>query len=153
MDMFTSALQADKEGGLTDWIIEYLHQSGDNDKLANDLLRQGKYHTGFINYPIDKLEKLLGPNKSFDYYEDPESYEHRVLSMVDSIANGWKPAPLIASRIWSDHFELHDGAHRAEALRRSGVGSYPTVFYFEDETSLNDFIVSFSAMKSSEIFQ
>jgi hypothetical protein len=151
MDIYTSALQADSEGNLTDWIIDYLHQSGDNEKLASDLLRQGKFHTGFIDYPIDQLEKLLGPNKSFDYYEEPVNYEQRVLSMVESIANGWKPAPLIASRIWSDHFELHDGAHRAEALRRSGYTSYPTVFYFEDQKSLDNFIVSFSAARSSRL--
>lgn len=151
--MFTSALKADKDGALDDWIIDYLHESGDNDKLAADLVRQGKFHTGLIEYPLDALEKLLGPNRSFDYYEDPASYEGRVGSMVESIANGWRPAPLIASKIWSTHFELHDGAHRAEALRRSGVLSYPTVFYFENETSLNDFIVSFSAMKSSELFK
>lgn len=142
MDLFTSALNADKNGTLTDWVLDYLHQSGDNEKLADDLVRQGKYHTGLINYSIDQLDKLLGPDKSFDYYEDPETYEHRVLSMVESIANGWKPAPLIASRIWDEHFELHDGAHRAEALRRSGIPTYPTIFYFSDRASLNDFIDS-----------
>ncbi len=148
--MFNSALAADKNGQLTDWIIDYLHQSGDNDKLAEDLLRQGKFHTGFIDYPIDDLDKLLGPDKSFDYYEDPDTFEYRVNTMVESIKNGWKPAPLIASRIWSEHFELHDGAHRAEALRRSGILTYPTVFYFEDKKSLDDFFISYSALKSSK---
>ena len=150
--MFTSAVCADKENRLTDWVLDYLHQSGDNEKLATDLVRQGKFHTGLIDYPISELEKLLGPKKTFDYYEDPETYEYRVGSMVESIANGWKPAPLIASRIWSKHFELHDGAHRAEALRRSGISTYPTVFYFENEDSLSDFMVSFPARKSLQIF-
>ncbi|MES2631201.1 MAG: ParB/Srx family N-terminal domain-containing protein [Patescibacteria group bacterium] len=149
--MFNSALVADKEDRLNDWIIDYLHQSGDNDKLAKDLIRQGKFHTGLIDYPIDELDKLLGPDKSFDYYEDPTMFEHRVNTMVESIRNGWKPAPLVASKIWSEDFELHDGAHRAEALRRCGILTYPTVFYFEDEKSLDDFFLSISAMKSSKL--
>lgn len=142
--MLESARTADRDDALDDWVIDYLHRSGDNEKLAADLQRQGKYHTGLINYPVDKLDKLLGPDKSFDYYEEPENYEYRVASMIESLENGWQPAPLIASRIWSEHFELHDGAHRAEAFRRIGVRTYPTVFYFETEQERNDFLQSYT---------
>lgn len=142
--MFDAAMEADEQGWLTEWVIEYLRQSGDNAVLARDLLRQGTYHTGLVDFPIEKLERLLGPNRSFDYYEEPAKYEHRVEAMVENIKNGWKPAPLIASRIWSDHFELNDGAHRAEALRRCGIRTYPTVFFFEDKTQFDNFLVSAS---------
>lgn len=139
-DLFDAALFAEQEGKLTEWIVDYLHQGGHNAVLARDLLKRGKFHTGFIEYPIDQLEKLLGPNKSFTYYEEPRRFEERVNAMIDSLHQGWRPVPLIASRIWSRDFELHDGAHRAEALRRSGIKNYLTVFYFEDEHSRDEFL-------------
>jgi hypothetical protein len=60
--------------------------------------------------------------------------------MMESLKNGWKPAPFIASKIWADDFELHDGAHRAEAMRRLGIKEYPTVFFFKNDKQRKSFI-------------
>jgi hypothetical protein len=140
MDLFSTAIQADKDGTLAEWVQDYLRLSGDNDVLAADLLREATCNSGLINYPLDQLRKLLGPSESFDYPEDPSIYEQRVTSMMESLKNGWKPAPFIASKIWADDFELHDGAHRAEAMRRLGIKEYPTVFFFKNDKQRKSFI-------------
>lgn len=102
--------------------------------VAKDIFTQG-----LLISPLKHIKSILGPDDSFPYPEAASDFEGRVNSMVESIASGWKPAPFIVARIWGDTFELCDGNHRAEALRRSGVSTYPMIFYFETETALRDF--------------
>jgi len=138
-DLYDGAIQADKDGTLTEWMINYLQRSGRNKSLASGLKEDGRFHTGLIDYPIEKFKILMGPNHSFLYYEEPEKFNSRVESMVASLRIGWKPVPFIASDLWNDGLELNDGAHRAEALKRYGLKTYPTVFYFKDQLALSTF--------------
>ena len=62
--------------------------------------------------------------------------------MVESLINGWKPVPFIASDLWNDELELNDGAHGAEALKQFGTKTYTTVFYFKNRLALDDFLKS-----------
>lgn len=140
-DLYDAAIEADKNGHITAWMIEYLKESGRNAILAQGLLNDGKFHTPLINYPIDKLKILMGPDISFRYYEEPDQFEARIHAMIESLKQGWKPVPLIATKdLWNEGLELNDGAHRAEALKRFGINTYPTVFYFRDKASLSTFL-------------
>jgi len=144
---YKQAIAADKNDTLTEWLIEYLNDSdrGRNAPLASGLAEDGQFHTGLIDYPIDEFTILMGPDHSYRYYEDPVSYDARVQAMVESLEKGWKPVPFIASDIWNEGLELNDGAHRAEALKRFGIKTYPTVFYFKNQLALDDFLASTSA--------
>lgn len=142
-DLYDAAIEADKNGNITAWMIEYLKESGRNPTLAQGLLADGQFHTSLIDYPIDELKILMGPDTSFRYYEELNEYEARIEAMLDSLRQGWKPVPLIATKdLWNEGLELNDGAHRAEALKRFGVTTYPTVFYFKDKVALNSFLRS-----------
>ena len=114
--------------------------SGRNEILAGGLKADGKYHTGFIHYELSKLKLLLGTDKSFRYYEEPDKFHAKVDAMVKSIRDGWKPVPLIATDLWNDGLELNDGTHRAYALMQLGVKTYPTIFYFKNQEILNNFL-------------
>lgn len=139
---YEEAILADKNGTLTEWLIDYLNDNnrGRNIPLAGGLMEDGQYHTNLIDYTIDDFKILMGPDRSFRYYEEPESFNKRVNAMVESLKVGWKPVPFIASDIWNEELELNDGAHRAEALKRFGINTYPTVFYFKDQSALDSFI-------------
>jgi hypothetical protein len=84
----------------------------------------------------------MGPDRSFRYYEEPTSFNERVDKMVESLEKGWKPVPFIATDIWNEELELNDGSHRVAALKRFGVKTYPTVFYFKDQLALDNFLKS-----------
>ena len=140
-DLYDAAIKADTQDLLTEWMINYLRESGRNPILADGLEEDGQFHTKLINYPINKLKILRGPDDSYRYPEDPTQYEARVNAMIDSLKAGWKPVPFVATLdLWNEGLELNDGAHRAEALKRCGVTMYPTVFYFKDEGSLSEFL-------------
>ncbi len=141
-DLYDQAVHANANGTLTDWLINYLKESGRNEILADGLSTEGLYHTGLINYPIGKYEILMGPDRSFRYYEEPEKYNKRIIAMVESLQQGWKPVPLIATDIWNKGLELNDGTHRAAALLKTGHLSYPTVFYFKTQKAVDDFVRS-----------
>ncbi|MDB5162987.1 MAG: hypothetical protein JWN28_594 [Candidatus Saccharibacteria bacterium] len=141
---YKEAIQADKNDTLTEWLIDYLSdiERGRNIALAGGLAEDGQFHTNLINYPIEKFKILLGPDTSFLYFEEPNKFNTRVEAMVESLKNGWKPVPFIASDLWNEGLELNDGAHRAEALRRCGVKTYSTVFYFRNQKALDSFVES-----------
>jgi len=143
-DEYKQALLAEKNGTLTKWMVDYLKDKGRgrNVPLAEGLAAEGQFHTSLINYPIDDFYILMGPDHTFRYYEEPESFNTRVDAMVESLKMGWKPVPFIASDIWNDGLELNDGAHRAEALKRFGIKTYPAVFYFKDQAALDKFVES-----------
>ncbi|HEY8992443.1 MAG TPA: hypothetical protein VIM37_01175 [Candidatus Microsaccharimonas sp.] len=141
---YEEAILADKNGTLTEWLIDYLNDNnrGRNIPLAGGLAEDGQYHTTLIDYPIDDFKILMGPDRSFRYYEEPTSFNERVDKMVESLEKGWKPVPFIATDIWNEELELNDGSHRVAALKRFGVKTYPTVFYFKDQLALDNFLKS-----------
>lgn len=143
-ELYDEAIQADNEGRLTEWLAEYLRNSGRNAILADGLEEDGQYHTQLMNYPIHKLKILRGPDASYRYPEEPAQYESRVNAMIESLKQVWKPVPLIATQdLWNPGLELNDGAHRAEALKRFGIEAYPTVVYFKNQVSLDTFLKDF----------
>ena len=141
---YEAAILADENGALTDWMIDYLNDNnrGRNIPLASGLTEDGQFHTNLIYYPIEKFKVLMGPDRSFRYFEEPESFNTRVDAMVASLKNGWKPVPFIATDLWNDGLELSDGAHRVEAMKRFGIKIYPSVFYFKDQLALDSFLKS-----------
>lgn len=148
-ELYEAAIKADKENTLTEWLIAYLHESGRNKDLADGLAEDGQFHTSLIDYPIENLKILMGPSHSFRYYEEPEKFESRIEAMIDSLEQGWKPVPFIASKdLWNEGLELNDGAHRAEALQRFGVQTYPTVIYFKSQAALDEFTTSLAVLTS-----
>ena len=139
---YERAISAGKAGTIYDWTLEFLEGVGNNKSLARTLRQKGNFHFGPIDYPIDKFMPILGPDKTFKYYEDQDTIDKRVTAMEKSFNEGWKPAPLIVSDIWEDYLEVADGAHRFELLRRLGIKSYPTIFYFKDQSALDSFVKS-----------
>ena len=141
-DEYEQALIADKNGTLTEWMVGYLNDKdrGRNVPLADGLAAKGRYHTSLINYPINDFYILMGPDHTFRYYEEPDSFNSRVGEMVKSLEKGWRPVPFIASDIWNQGLELNDGSHRVAALKIFGVKTYPTIFYFKNQSRLDKFL-------------
>jgi len=144
----TDALAAAKENRIHKWVISFLIASGNNLALADTLEQSGQYLYGPIDYPLKKLVNLIGPDDSFKYQEDVAELQARVNNIVRDIHKGWQPPPLIATNLWEDYLELADGGHRYMAFQSLGVDEYPTIFYFRDESTMDDFIRTLPKMLS-----
>jgi hypothetical protein len=138
-------MRAKKNGKIHKWVLSFLISSGRNPNLAEILDKNSQFHFGPVDYPINKLKNIIGPSNSYKYFEKRSFFDARVNSMISDMHNGWKPAPLIATNLWEDYFEIADGGHRYAALKALGFEIYPTIFYFRDQLSLNNFVKDFTA--------
>ncbi len=134
---YNNMYKASEECKIHDWVLSFLLDSGNNHKLAKKLSEYSQFHFGPVNYPISDLINLVGPGKM--YHEEQSVLDSRVDAMIDSINNGWKPAPLIVTNIWNDSLEIADGCHRQMALKKIGITKYQIIFYFKDQYSLDNF--------------
>lgn len=136
---YESVIIAANEDRIHDWVLDFLEGVGNNKSLARVLRIKGEFHIGPIDYPIDRLTPILGPDESFKFYEDQTITDLRVAAMEKSFHEGWRPVPLIATDLWEDYLTVADGAHRQALLNKLGIETYPTIFYFRDRKSLDDF--------------
>jgi hypothetical protein len=136
---YDDAVIANKEGRIHDWTLDFLEGPGNNASLARVLREKGQYHFGPVDFPLKELRPILGPDETFKFYEAQTDIDSRVAAMSQSFSEGWKPAPIIATDLWEDYFTVADGAHRYELLKGLDIPTYPTIFYFRSEESLNKF--------------
>ncbi len=111
-----------KAGKAKEWVIQLLIHTG-NAGFSIHI----KNHPGTLEGPVklklSSLNRICGPEKEMKYFEEKNTFEKRVSEMVKSITDGWNIPPII---IWDKNNELSiaDGAHRHEALIRSGLKKY-----------------------------
>jgi hypothetical protein len=126
-----NALQAKKNNTLELWVQNFLRGEGENLKLADVLKEDRKIWVDLVQYDLSKLLRITGPEKEMTFREDQKKWEQRVNAFVELIKNGYESVPLIVTDLWGD-FHISDGNHRAEALKRTGVQKYWTIFYLEN---------------------
>jgi len=124
-----SAQRAHQTGQLADWLQDYLRGEGNNHKLADILLNTQPITIKLENFPLHKLTRIMGPEPGMLFTESTEKWEQRVEDFMTILQESRELPPLIVTDIWQD-WQLSDGSHRHEALRRLGVDSYWTIFVF-----------------------
>jgi broad specificity phosphatase PhoE len=137
---YDAIILASKEGKVHEWVISFLESSGNNLRLAEKLSDNSQFCYGPIDYPITDLVNLVEEDPH--YYEDPSITESKLGAMIESMDKGWNPVPIIATNLWIDVLEIADGCHRQMMLKRKGVTTFPVIFYFRDQASLDNFVES-----------
>ena len=113
------------------WVGDFLASRGsDNAVLAAALAQREHWWVGPIEVPLDRLERLAGPDEVLVPIE-PQEWEHDVAEMEESIEEGWEPPPLLAE-YQDGRLLLQDGNHRYEALQREGADAAWVLIYFDD---------------------
>lgn len=145
-DTVDGARNAQTEGTIGDWVRHFLGSDGSDNAVLGDELRAEKaiWH-GPIELPFDELNRLAGPpdQPTLDRLDDDDI--ETVEGMADSIDDGWQPPPLIVSINDHGEFEVEDGNHRIEGLRRSGHDRYWALVGFDDEAQRDDFLLTHPA--------
>jgi hypothetical protein len=125
------AREAAAQHRLGAWVDEFLTSEGGNAKLAQALQEHSSAQVMFVEFPLAQLRRVMGPEESMIWREDPQKWTRRVEAIRQAIRSGHDVPPLIATDFWDD-LHLSDGNHRHEALRQLGVEKYWTIFCLED---------------------
>lgn len=114
-----SALSSKSQEEIENWIHHFLLGTGNNVPLSEGLKLIKRYWIGPVKYGLDGLERICGPEPNMEYRQDAESWEIGIKNMMESIKNGWTPAPFILT-FDENGISLRDGNHRFEAMKRLG---------------------------------
>ncbi len=75
-------LDANAQGRLREWLIEYLQHEGGNPGLAKHILERPAAMLRLAEYPIGGLQRLIGPEDGMLWQEDGTTWERRVTGFL-----------------------------------------------------------------------
>ena len=125
-------------GRLEDWIHIYLLSDGHNKEFSDGLKIYDRYFMGPMLMPLSLFTRCTGPEDGIKYYVPTEAFEKRVNNIQKVLAEKNDMPPLIAN-YFNEQFELNDGNHRFEALKRLGVTEYPFIIWITEKHDYDDF--------------
>jgi epoxide hydrolase-like predicted phosphatase len=129
-----SAIAASKNNRILDWTIRYLQNQQRNKGVVEDIKKRKIAKIHLIEYPLNFLESAIGPQNGEAEPEALPKWLERVREIQDKITNKYLPPPIIVADFWQKLY-IVDGNHRHEALLKSGIETYWTIFLLEDPDS------------------
>ena len=129
-------------GRLEDWIHIYLLSDGDNKAFSDGLKIYDRYFIGPKVFPLSLFSRCTGPEEGIKYYIPAEAFEKYVSKLQKVLEEKDDMPPLIAN-YFDGQFELNDGNHRFEALKRLGITEYPFIIWITDKHDYDDFNIKF----------
>ena len=133
-----SAQKWAKEGRLEEWIHSYLLSEGNNKPFSDGLKLFKRYYIGPVSAPLSLFERCCGPEENMKYVVHPVVFENKVRALMQAYSEGADLPPLIINYTGTA-FEINDGNHRFEALKRLGVAEFSVIFWITEQEHLQDF--------------
>jgi phosphoglycolate phosphatase-like HAD superfamily hydrolase len=127
-----SAFEAADDDQLAIWVGDFLASRGsDNATLAAGLAAEPHWWLGPVELPVERLERLAGPEDDVPCAIEPDEWAADVGEMRSSLEEGWRPPPILVQHR-DGRFLVEDGNHRLEALRRAGASAVWAVIWCDD---------------------
>lgn len=137
-----NALQAAARDEIAVWIGDFLASRGsDNEVLAAALAQQRHWWLGPVELPLERLERLAGPEDDMVCPIDDEEWDEDLGEMEASLEQGWEPPPLLV-QYEGGRLLLQDGNHRFEAMARAGEETVWALIYFADPADRDEFMTA-----------
>jgi len=131
----TSAKEFSDAGKLEEWIHLFLCGEGNNKPMSDGLKIHPRYYHAPTLYSLDKFKRVCGPEEDVKWVIDKNGFNQRVNKIMDYYqTNKWDMPPLIIGYN-EKQYELNDGNHRFEALKRLGIKDYWVIIW---ETKNNE---------------
>lgn len=137
-DSLSNAILYGNKGKIEKWIHDFLCGKGGNKPFSDGLKLFKRHFIGPIKVSLNNFKRCCGPEDNMKYIIDKDRFEHIVSKMINEIKNGWDMPPLIINYS-NGVFELNDGNHRYEALKRSEITEYYAIIWITDEEDLHSF--------------
>ena len=125
------AMDYAKKGLIEAWVHGFLNGPGHNRAFSDGLKLHRRYFVGPIPVELDELKRCCGPGPGMIYRVDKKGFESIVNGMIHAMRHGWDMPPLIVNYA-NGYFEVNDGNHRHEALKRIGVKAYYAILWTTD---------------------
>jgi len=125
------AMDYARKGLIEAWVHGFLNGPGHNKAFSDGLKLKPRYFVGPIPVELDKLKRRCGPEPDMIYRVDREGFESIVNGMIQALRNGWDMPPLIVNYA-NGYFEVNDGNHRHEALKRIGAKVFYAILWTTD---------------------
>jgi hypothetical protein len=125
----SSAINYASVNSLEEWIHKFLCGEGNNKIFSDGLkLKQRKFYAPQV-MSLNKFERCSGPENNMKFKIPEEIFQKRVEGIVSAYKKGeWDMPPLIINRKDND-YELNDGNHRFEALKKLGINQYWVIIW------------------------
>lgn len=133
------ALEFARRGEIERWVHQFLLTVGRNPAFSDGLKKARRWWAGPLMVPLERLVPALAPLPDAEYPVNPEAFEKRLAQMIESLASGWLPPPMIAEHRDGGILSLRDGNHRYEVLRRAGHNAYWTIIWFNSQVDHDAF--------------
>ena len=144
----SSAQEFADAGRLEEWVHAFLLSDGHNKAFSDGLKLTERRYFGPAVMPLSLFTRCCGPEEDMPFRVDGEWFEKRVGALTESLKSNPNMPPLIAHYV--DHaFELNDGNHRFEALRRMGAEKYPVIIWITENAECEEFLARFGDLLKS----
>jgi len=107
----------------------YLCGEGDNKPFSDGLKLAKRHFEAPKRYPLATFERTCGPEEGMKWQIDEAGFNRNVENIMARYREGnWDMPPLIIQNHLT-HYELNDGNHRYEALKRMGIDTFPVIIW------------------------
>lgn len=108
----------------------------DNPDLLVAIKKEG-HLVGPKDMSLSKLSRITGPEKNMLWPEAKKAFDQRVNRFIKLIKDGWTSPPLIISHRPSGPYNIVDGNHRFEALKKLGYKNYSCFLWLKPKQNSN----------------
>ncbi len=134
-----SAREFAAAGRLEEWVHLYLRAEGGNIPLSDGIKTVPRCYFGLHDMPVNAFTRICGPEAGMKWPVEREGFERIVRELMLALQNQRDVPPIIAEYRRGE-FELQDGNHRHEALRRLRIRRYPAIIWTTEECDRDDFV-------------
>ena len=125
----SSAKEFASAGKLEEWIHLFLCGEGDNKPFSDGLKLEPRNYYAPELMQLNKFERCCGPEAHMKWQVPEISFNKHVDGIASFYSTGnWDMPPLIVYRD-DNGYELNDGNHRYEALKRLGINEYWVIIW------------------------
>lgn len=134
-----SALLEEKNGNLETWLHNFLLDEGSNIALSDGLKIEERTFHGIFLIPLNKINRCCGPEENMKFKVPVDGFEYRIEKMRTRYHNGWSIPPLLLN-FSEKGFELNDGNHRFEMLKRENIQEYYFIVWTTGSKDKDEFM-------------
>ena len=124
-----SAIEYANSNKLEEWIHLFLEGEGDNKAFSDGLKLEPRKYQAPKLMSLNLFARCCGPECGIRWQVPAEDFFANVKAIMKKYESGnWDMPPLIINRK-ENMFELNDGNHRFEALKKLGINEYWVIFW------------------------
>jgi len=113
---------------LEEWVHLFLCGEGGNKAFSDGLKLEPRIYRAPRRMDLSLFERCCGPEDGIKFQISAAGFHKNVKSIMKKYKGNWDMPPLIVNFV-NSQYELNDGNHRFEALRRLGVQAFWVVIW------------------------